>query len=592
MKKISSKIMLVAIVNILLAALVIGGLSIYTLYKVNDERIVQLETVLKMDYDNTIKTATDSVISSLASIKAEVDQGKITLAEGERLAANVVRNAKYGESGYFWADTIEGINVVLLGKADVEGKSRIDLTDTKGTKIVQSFIQMAKDKGEGYLDYYFPKPNETVALQKRGYIKLDPSFGWMIGTGNYIDDINAKVEKEKALANATLKKNITLILIATLMIIGLAIAFSLYISRSITRPILKITELVDRTSNLDIEDDPSFDIILSYKDETGIIGAAVGHLRKNLREIIGTLKVDANILSESSVELRTITITGYESINGVNSAIGEFAKGAQDQAHEAQVGAEKLSDLASEINAGVTGANNVKRYTGEVMVNNELGLKLVGELNTKFDDALKTTNELGNNVQRLSEKSSMIGNIVNTIQNIAEQTNLLALNAAIEAARAGEAGRGFAVVADEIRKLAEQTSKSTDLITSIIDEILNEISSTKGNMSVSQSAVNTASSVMSQVIESFDSIEKSMQQTVEQLNGLVGNIDGMEQSKDVVVASIEGISAITEENAATAEEISATMESQMSLMSTIKDNSGQLMTIAEKLKTIISQFNL
>lgn len=592
MKHISSKIMTVAIINILIATLVVGGLGIYSLYKTNEERITHLEKVLVGGYDNTIKTATEALVASLSSVKADVDAGILTPAQGEINAAAIIRSAKYGESGYFWADKKDGTNVVLLGKKDVEGTSRIDLTDKKGTKIIQEFIRMTDEKGEGFLDYYFPKPNETEAKLKRGYVKLDPSFGWIIGTGNYIDDIEVVIANEKALAEKELRKNILLILVSTAIIIIAASIFSIYVSRSITNPILKITDLVNRTAQLNIADDPEFNIILTYTDETGIIGRAVGDLRKTLRDIISTLRMDATELSSASTELRDITDAGYEAINGVNSAIGEFAKGAQDQAHEAQTGAHKLSELAREINSGVESSLRLKDHTEVVIKSNTEGHKVVESLNVKFVDAKKTTTALGSNVNRLGEKSSMIGDIAVTIQNIAEQTNLLALNAAIEAARAGEAGRGFAVVADEIRKLAEQTSKSTDMISGIIEEIVSEIAQTKNNMSVSQEAVITASGTMGDVLDAFDGIEQSMNLTATELKALIRNIDTMEHEKNIVVGSIEGISAITEENAATAEEISATMETQMSLMSGIKDSSVQLKGIADKLKEIIIQFKI
>ncbi|MDF2947819.1 MAG: exported protein of unknown function [Bacillales bacterium] len=592
MKRISSKITLVVVINILLAAIVIGGFSAYTLYNVNEENISNLEENLLYDYDLNIKNATDSLVSSLNSVKEQIKNGNLTKVEGEKIAADIIRNAKYGDGGYFWADTIDGVNVVLLGNKEVEGTSRLALEDKKGTKIIEEFIKISKDKGEGYLDYYFPKPGETEALQKRGYIKYDKDFNWIIGTGNYVDDIEKKISEERKVAKKELSKDITIMIGVTLLIISLAIIASIFISKTITKPLQKITSLVNRTSDLDISEDNEFNEIKNYKDETGEIGRAVINLRGNLRQIIVTLKDNALILSNSSEEMKDITDSGYETINGVNSALGDFAKGAQAQANDAQTGSEKLSDLAEEIEQGVSGAERLKTYTDEVIDNNNEGLKLVSELNNKFEEAINTTNDLGNNVLRLSDKSALIGNIVNTIQDIAGQTNLLALNAAIEAARAGEAGRGFAVVADEIRKLAEQTSKSTEQITNIIGEILREIENTNSNMSVSQSAVNTASGVMGEVLKAFDSIDKSMNSTVTQLSGLVNNIDSIAASKEIVVTSIEGISAITEENAATAEEISATMDNQMRFMEVIKTNSGELTNIAEKLNSIITKFKI
>lgn len=584
--------MMVAIINTLLAALIIGGISVFSLYKISTDQIHQMEIVLKSDYDRTIKTATDSLVSSLVPIKEKIASGELTKEDGEALAADLIRNASYGEGTYFWVDTLEGTNVVMLGKTDVEGTNRIDLADKNGQKIIQAFQTLSKEKGEGFLDYYFPKPNETEALPKRGYIKFDPDFNWMIGTGNYIDDIDQTIQKERASSESLLMSRIMIILIVTVLIIGCSIGLSFFISKTITRPILRISEIVNKTAELDIAVDQSFEEILSYKDETGIIGRAVIDLRRNLREIISTLQIDSVNLSEASSELRDITDEGYNAINGVNQAIGEFARGAQDQAIEAQTGAEKLNVLAGEILQSVESSKKLKTSTEEVIKDNDSGMKQVVELNQKFDKALNTTDALGENVQRLTEKSALIGNIVNAIQAVAEQTNLLALNAAIEAARAGEAGRGFAVVADEIRKLAEQTSRSTEQITHIINEILAEIHSTKNNMTDSKEAVHTASEVMAQVLSAFDSIENSMGSTVNQLSGLIGNINVIEKNKEGVVESIEGISAITEENAASAEEISATMETQMALMMSIKSNSSNIMNVSEKLKDIIANFRV
>lgn len=592
MKKISTKIIMVAVVNILLASFIIGGFSAFALYTSNIDRVSKTKELLMRDYDLNIKSVTESVVNSLGGVKKLIAEGKITKEEGALQAADIIRNVKYGTGGYVWADTIDGINVVLQGKKDVEGTSRWDLTDKNGIKIIQEFSKLSKDKGEGYLNYYFPKAGETVASPKRGFIMYDKDFNWMIGTGNYIDDIEKAVAAEKKKADEVLWFNLMVLFVTTVGIIILAVIFSTVISRTITKPILKITDLVNKTARLDIKDDASFDDVAKYKDETGIIGRAVADLRKNLREIMGYIKTDAVTLSDSSEALEKITISGYDAVNGVNSAIGEFANGAQDQANEVQIGAEKLNDLAAEIQESSKSSDLLKTYTKEVVVNNEEGFKLVGELSSKFEEASVKTEQLGENVNKLTEKSSMIGDIVGTIQSIASQTNLLALNAAIEAARAGEAGKGFAVVADEIRKLADQTTQATSRIGGIIGEIQHEITDTQENMSVSKTAVEDASLVMHKVLQSFDAIKVSMNNTILNLDDLVGNINGINRSKDVVVGSIEGISAITEENAATAEEISATMETQKELMESIKVNAGDLMKIAEKLTEIIMKFNM
>lgn len=388
--------------------------------------------------------------------------------------------------------------------------------------------------------------------------------------------------------------NSLLIYLGIVLILSLFISIgaSFFFSNRISKPILKTALLVDKTKNLDLANDTTYDYLLSYKDEIGVIARSVGDLRQSLREIMGDIRVDAEVLTDSSDALNRVTIKGYDAVNGVNNAIGEFARGAQDQASEVQIGAEKLNDLAAEIHDSSNSSEKLKTYTQEVIHNNQEGFKLVGELNSKFAEASTSTVQLGSNVTKLTEKSAMIGDIVGTIQSVASQTNLLALNAAIEAARAGEAGKGFAVVADEIRKLADQTTQATERIGGIIGEIQQEIRETQGNMSVSKSAVENASDVMVKVLQSFDAIKVSMDKTVENLEGLISNINGIDKSKDIVVGSIEGISAITEENAATAQEISATMETQTELMRSIKGSAGDLMGVAEKLTAIIKRFTM
>lgn len=592
MKKISNKILVLALMNILLMLLCIGGLSMWLLTTTSQESIAQLELVLKEDYDVAIKYATETIVTSVNAVKAAVDRGDLSPEQGERLAADIIRQAKYAESGYFWADTLTGDNVVLLGKADVEGTNRIDLTDKKGTRIVETFIEMVQADGEGYLEYYFPKPDETEALPKRGYVKLEPNYKWVIGTGNYIDDINNLIASEKEAATHTLQQAILLILGGVLLISVIAVLVSTMVSRSITRPIMVITNVVEGLSNLDLRQSSDMKLIATYKDETGIIGRAVLALQGRLKEMILQLLGDVKVLSEATVVLHQSASSGYQITEGVSSAVSEFAKGAQEQAEDAQASAEKLALLADQIQRGAQSVELLQVNTHRVKESNASGIVEMDQLNVRMDQTMVATHALGEHVEHLSERSGQIGAIVNTIQSIAEQTNLLALNAAIEAARAGDAGRGFAVVADEIRKLAEQTSKSTDQIQGIIDEILKEIEGTQKNMSASGDAIGLASGAVGLVSEAFYSIGDAIHQTLDELNRLIAVMKHMEMQKDGVISGIDGISAITEESASTSEEIAATMDTQMAMMDAIRGSAVNLKDITENLSSIVAAFEV
>lgn len=135
--------------------------------------------------DLMIKSQVETAISMLQTVYSKHQNGELTLEQAKQLGADLLRGLRYGKEGYFWADTTEGANVVLYGRTDVEGKNRLEFKDYKGKFIVKEFIAKARGGG-GYVDYWFPKENQSVPLRKRGYVQLFEPFGWVVGTGYYL----------------------------------------------------------------------------------------------------------------------------------------------------------------------------------------------------------------------------------------------------------------------------------------------------------------------------------------------------------------------------------------------------------------------
>ncbi|MBC8062577.1 MAG: methyl-accepting chemotaxis protein, partial [Clostridiaceae bacterium] len=260
------------------------------------------------------------------------------------------------------------------------------------------------------------------------------------------------------------------LVIVILISLVIAIGTSFFFSNRISKPILKIAKLVDKTKNLDLVDDKGYDDLLKYKDEIGIIAKSVNDLRVQLRAIINDLKTSSMDVLENSNNVSESVKETVQSIEAVNSAVSELAKGASDQAQDAQAGSIKLTEFTERVNTVVNTAEEVKKYFSITNDTNQQGIISTKLLAIKLKENDTAAKKLSENIGNLSNKSKLIGQIVSSIESIASQTNLLALNAAIEAARAGESGKGFAVVADEVRKLAEQTSTATKQISTMILE--------------------------------------------------------------------------------------------------------------------------
>lgn len=420
--------------------------------------------------------------------------------------------------------------------------------------------------------------NENKEARLLSYSKLNNGFiiSFSVSESDLFKDING------------LKVFIILVvLVAAVLSIGVAIL----IGRRISTPIVKVTELVNTTANLDLRDNSSYDYLAENKDETGDIARAVGSLRQSLREIVSVIKENSGTTFELSKEIAKSSEDTIGSIETISKAVDELSQGAQEQAIKSQEGSEKLALLSEDIVEAARIGEVVKGDTEKTNRISKEGAKAINVLSDKIKVNYEVTTTVSKNVEVLSSKSATIEGIINTIQGIAEQTNLLALNASIEAARAGESGKGFAVVAEEVRKLSEQTTSSAKEIETMIQDMKIEVELTLNSMENLMNTSKEAEATMDESREAFVNIDNAVESTIENISKLVQKINSIDSSKDKVIENIYGISSIADESAAATQEVSASVASQVNNMNLISNGIDQLKDMVNKLDIVINKFN-
>ncbi|MBE6072435.1 MAG: methyl-accepting chemotaxis protein [Clostridium butyricum] len=475
--KIRTKIIGLAII-LLIVIIVTSIIGINQQIKLRDESLNSLETTMRSEYDEEIKNQVYVAISVIKAIYNDYKNGQYTEEEAKTLAADLVRDMRYGEEGYFWIDTYEGDNVVLLG-SDTEGTNRIDTEDVNGYKMVADIIKNGKNGG-GYTDYYFPKEGETKASPKRSYSKAFEEFRWVIGTGNYIDDIDKVIEEHKRELSDKVKANIRKFFFIVVGAIFLSILFTFIISREILNGFKSIINSLEIMSTGNFRDDIP-ENLLNRKDDFGIISKSL----KNMHDAIKRVLYEAQNASEANNEM---AVKIGENINRLNENIESVSAVTEQLAagmEECAASSEEMSASTYEINAASVA---IAKKSQEGSVQAIEITKRAQATKKEAEESKEKASELGDQIQGKLEEALSSAKVVDKIRvladiilSITEETNLLALNAAIEAARAGEAGKGFSVVAEEIRKLAEQSKDAVENIQNVTKEVTGAVNSLADN---------------------------------------------------------------------------------------------------------------
>ncbi|AQS60237.1 methyl-accepting chemotaxis protein [Desulforamulus ferrireducens] len=443
------------------------------------------------------------VISVVAPVKDH--QGQFIGVVGLDLSLEelnaMINQQKLGQTGYSYIVDTNG-KILIHPHADRIGEDIADRNYVKNALAGKSGL-------EQYID--------SDGSKKIAYYSIIPLTNW----GLFVTQTEAEAFK----AVGYIKKDIGL---ATLVILAVAVLITTLVARNLVRTIASI----EQSAGLVAQGDLTQSIAVNRTDELGQLSQVINSMTGSLKELIGQVKQSAEEVSGTSANLTEITNQTTEANSKITQEITQVAATI-----------EQISAASQEVSASAS----------EAITRVNRGQEKVDEVTTAMEDISRSTAEVARSVQEVNEKAKEVGKIVDLITQIAEQTNLLALNAAIEAARAGEQGRGFAVVADEVRKLAEQTANATRNITTIISEMQSGTQSSVAKMEQGATLVQRGGLAVAEVGAVFHEIHQV-------IAGLTEQIEQTSSATQDINTNIQNVAALSEEQTAAMEEVNSSIE--------------------------------
>lgn len=360
----------------------------------------------------------------------------------------------------------------------------------------------------------------------------------------------------------------------------------------VLRPITGITKIIGKMADLDFTENPEAKRLLKKRDETGVMANAVAVLRQELIEIINDIKGQSRELYNASEQLDEDAKNTTVTMEQVESAVGDIALGATNQATETQAATENVIVMGNMIEE-TSGDVSTLKVTADGMKDiSRDAQNLLSELMQENERTRESIDEIYRQTNITNESALKIKEATALITAIAEETNLLSLNASIEAARAGEQGRGFAVVASQIQKLAEQSSESAQKIEHITTELISDSSVAVETMQVVKDNMDAQSTKMVQTDKMFETFNSGVISSINAVDGIATKTGKLDVSRVNVVDVVQNLSAIAEENAASSEESSASVTQVTEIVTDISENANKLKAVAVKLEELVQIFKL
>lgn len=456
-------------------------------------------------------------------------------ATAKQLALEAVKALRYDGNNYFWIQDETPAMVMHPMKPALDGKDLRTFKDGNGKAFFIEMAQKVKAKGEGFVDYVWPLPGEEAPTDKISYVKAFKPWGWTVGSGIYLTNLEEEY--------AHLRNVIVVFCVVSVVLVILLIYV---IGGSIVKPVQEVSERMKDISQG--EGDLTRSLPETGQDEVTRLARYFNEYTEKMRQSLLGIRENINSLTQQAELVET-------------SSKNSNARAQTQNENMLQVAA-AMEEMTTQINEVSNNADSAEKGTSSARSNVQHGASVVDSTVQDIRSLTSDIESVSNVVTELAAQTDSIGAVLDVIRGIAEQTNLLALNAAIEAARAGEQGRGFAVVADEVRTLASRTGQSTDEIQAMIEKLQSNAKNAVDAVKVSQAAssktvdnaiqanqnLQEADRLMTEIADKSSEIARATEQQAEaateanmRINALSGAADSSLRTADELAAASQAL---------------------------------------------------
>lgn len=474
---------------------------------------------------------------------------------------------------------------IALGEAleeqmvELETSDNTEMIMTKKDEWVEKILDAMRmyDTGKG---------QEAIALLNEArYLESEISEYISELAKEHEEQIIKQGEETIAVGNTT----VIFVTIISIAVILSGIVIAIATSRTISRPIQQVVKRMNILAQGDLSKES---LKTMEKDETGKLVESINTMTNNNRQLLHEINYISETVSNQSEELTQAASEVKSGSDQIAKTMEELASGAELQANSAGELTNLMSSYANKVDAANENGTKIQRNSKRVLNMTEEGSKLMQHSSEQMDKINEIVKESMAKMEILDEKSSQISELVSVIHDIADQTNLLALNAAIEAARAGEHGKGFAVVADEVRKLAEQVGFSVNDITHIVEDIQTESKNVSESLDLSVTEVEQGTTQIHTTEKTFNEIRAEVSEMVQNINVVTNNLSEIVEHNLEMKNSIEDIASVSEQAAAGIEQTAASAQQASGSMQEVYRSAEQLAKLTEQLNELVLKFKL